>query len=153
MSSMDFALMPEPSRQGLVQFDASEIVRLWGEQFLDVHRLAHKLQQTPSRYRVAAILPSQELDDTAFAELERSGWLVVEVPESLTEASNDRIAAYLTTQLSEGRQETLQRVAAMGTSDAATQVDDGQDLEMSDDAEAEFLEFVNDPANQLGGHF
>lgn len=150
MQTMDFALMPEPSRQGLVQFDASEIFRLWSER-LDIHRLVRKLQSpVASGYRVAAMLPSQELDAEELAALESSGVLVVEVPQSLSEASEEKIAAYLTSQLSDGHRETAQRMAAMGTTDPGSP--DGDDLQLSGDEEADFLEFVNDPANQIGGH-
>ena len=151
MQTLDFALMPEPSRQGLAQFHASEIFRLWSER-LDVHQLVRRLQsQVASGYRVAAVLPSQELDAEDLAVLERSGVLVVEVPQSLSEASEEKIATYLTSQLSEGYRWTAQRMAAMGTTDPASS--DSDELQLSEDEEQEFLEFVNDPANQIGGHF
>ena len=98
------------------------------------------------------MLPNQELGAEAFSALESGGVLVVEVPQSFSEASNERIAEYLTSQLGDGQRETTARMAALGTSDPGHEDDGEADLRMNTDEEAEFLEFVNDPANQLGGH-
>ena len=152
MPTLDFALAPEPSRQQEVRFDASEIVRLWDAD-VDILRVgSSRLLARASQYRVAAMLPTQELDAEAFSALESDGVLVVEVPQSFREASNERIAEYLTSQLSDGHRETTARMAALGTSDLGLDGDGTADLRMNTEEEADFLEFVNDPANQLGGH-
>ena len=156
MSMMDFMRTPHsgPSRQGQVQFDASEILRLWGES--DTHHLLRNLQRAFAAhegYKVAAILPTQELSAAEYELLEDSGVLVVEVPTDLAESSEAGIAAYLTAQLNDGAQATAARMAAIGTTDPSVTTDGQNEVQLSDEEEAEFLEFVNDPANQLGGHF
>jgi len=153
-STMDFALLPNwnPSRQGQAQFRASEILRLWTQG--NVHEVLSNLSRTRRKgYRVAAILPTQELSAGDYEALEDSGVLVVEVPSNLSESSEEGIADYLTAQLNEGANATAARMAAIGTSDPSAAVSGQEELELSDEEEAEFLEFVNDPANQLGGHF
>lgn len=154
MPTMDFALMPnwEPSRQGQVQFRASEILRLWSQG--DVHDILRNLNGTNRKgYRVAAILPTQELSAQDYEALEDSGVLVVEVPSNLSQASEASIADYLTAQLTEGANATAARMAAIGTADPSAAALGQDELQLSDEEETEFLEFVNDPANQLGGHF
>lgn len=155
-STMDFALLPnwDPPRQGQAQFHASEILRLWPQGHVR-DMLSHLLGARQQGYRVATILPTQELSAEDYEALEDAGVLVVEVPEHLSQSSEASIADYLTAQLNEGATVTAARMAAIGTSDpsATTTVVAPDELQLSDEDEAEFLEFINDPANQLGGHF
>lgn len=148
MSTNDFALPPNtnPSRQGQVQLRASEIVRLGSQ--ADVDDL---LSSPPSKgYRVAAVLPKQELSAWALEALEDAGVLVVKVPSNLSEAS---IAAFLTAQLNEGASATAARMDAIDTSAPAAAVYGHDELHLSDEEEAEFLDAINHPVNQLGCHF
>lgn len=140
----------EPRREGSVSFDASEILPLWKQQG-DWHRLLH--QERQEGYRVAAVLPNQELTAEDYDSLGDAGMLVIEVPAEMESKSKQDIASFLTTQLTEGEQATAAGMSALGVSDARTAGVDGMAVEMTDEEEAEFLDFLNDPANQLGGHF
>jgi hypothetical protein len=70
----------------------------------------------------------------------------------MSESSEAIIAAYLTAQLNEGANATAARMAAIGISATAAAVYGQDELQLSDEEEAEFLEGINDPVNQLGGH-
>lgn len=151
MPTMDFMVQPywEPSRQGPVQFRASEVLRLWDNG--DARRLLlQPSDDEHGQYRVAAVLPGQDLSPATYEALEDADILVVEVPEDLARSPADRIAAYLSAELNEGSKATSERMAALSAV-AAEPVHD--ELQLSEEEEAELLDFVNDPANQLGGHF
>ena len=157
MSTMEFLTgHSESSRPGPVKFRASEILRLWSGKDKHHHDLLNKLRRTGGgheRYKVAAILPSQELSEEDYEALEDSDVLVIEVPQDLETSSESEIAAFLTAELTAGATATAKRMAAIGTTDPAVAALSEDELQLSDEEEAELLEFVNDPANQLGGHF
>jgi hypothetical protein len=150
---MDLAFSTSPGRsQKRVEFQPFEILRLWsglGREFLTGQR-----SPNTKGYCVAAILPMQEVSFEDYELLEDLGMLVVEVPSYLKDASDTDVADYLTHLLDEGRRATAARMEAIGTADSdAAGVGKENDLHMSRDEDAALLDFVNDPANQLGGHF
>jgi hypothetical protein len=99
------------------------------------------------------MLPTQELTAEDYEALEDVGVLVLEVPSDLADASEAEIANYLTTQLNEGFKATAARMAALGTTTPSATESGENELRFSEEEEAELLELVNHPANQLGGHF
>ena len=88
-----------------------------------------------------------------FDALEAAGLLVVEVPAALERESPSRIADYLNAQLAVGARATTERMAGLAACGPAPAPEESPAPELSDDEEADLLEFMNDPANQLGGPF
>jgi hypothetical protein len=128
---------------------ASEVVLLWAHP----GELAKLKQQHPSRssaVRIAAVRPGQVLAFQDLEELEDAGVLVVQVPSSVPSESNAEVAKYLTGQLRAGTKATQDRMVALGTCEPATAAAGQRDLTQTKKAEAQLLELINDPVNQLG---
>ena len=141
---------PEPSRQAQLRVRASDVFRLWpGDAAREV---LNKLSGgAPKANRVAVVLPQQELSAEDYEALEDAGVLVVEVPAKLAQSSDASIADYLTGQLNAGTNATVSRMTAIGIVDPSPVEREDALLRAVDD-EGTLLEFVNDPANQQGGH-
>jgi len=142
---------PEPSRQAQLRVRASDVFRLWpGDAAREV--LSNLSGGARKANRVAVVLAQQELSAEEYEALEDAGVLVVEVPSTLAQSSDASIADYLTCQLNDGTNATAARMTAIGNVDRSPLERDDELLRAVDD-EGKLLSFVNDPANQQGGHF
>lgn len=141
----------ERSSGATVVVRASDIV-MWNEP--SATRLQREKSGAPA-CRIAVTLPDVQLSVDDYDRFEEAGVLVIEVPQSLATEPKSRIAAYLTDLLSEGERamaegadasaaEELEVEFGAGGADAAPP--------MSPDEEQEFLDAINDPANQLGSY-
>jgi len=153
MPTTDFRLTPSPvpSRRGRLRIRASDVFRLWpGDAALAV--LSNLSGGARKANRVAVVLPQQELSAEDYEALEVAGILVVEVPVTLAQSSDASIANYLSKRLNEGANATAARRAAIGTADPPAVRRENESRVCVED-ESRLLQFINDPANQLGGHF
>lgn len=119
------------------------------------------LAQPWGRRRFAIFIRDCGLESEDYDRLEDAGLLAVEVPADMREASQAEIAAYLTQQLKCGERATLPRMNVADSDSQNAQFEFGVDDSLDDfevkpmtqEEEKQFLDFVNDPVNQIGGRF
>jgi len=151
MTDVRLTPSPEPSRGRRLRIRACDIFRLWPGD--DAQEVLRNLRGGAGKAgRVAAVLPGQDFSAEDYEALEDAGVLVVEVPVTLAQSSDASIADYFTKRLNEGANATVARMTAIGTA-GPPPVEREDELRLSIGDESELIEFVNDPAKQLGGHF
>lgn len=139
----------EVERRTQVRVRASEVVRLWaGPSVLSELQARHTLQR--KAVRIAAVRADQRLSLEDYEVLEDSGIWVVQIPADAPSSSSAEVARYLTDQLSAGSEATAERMAALGTAQNFPDAAEHGHTVVLRKEEEEFLEFLNDPANQLG---
>lgn len=154
MNSLRYELPPTVSAEPSSGFKASDIVRLRNEAE-DVPRLMLEGSEglADVDYKVAVVLPGEKLSLDSYAALERTGYFVLEVPAEIADSPSNKIAEYLNGELQSGVVHTAERMEALQrTRYEPEPVDTGDDLNLSKEEEAEFLDFINDPANHSGGY-
>ena len=136
-------------RSTRVPVRASDVVRLWAVPG-GLSGLRARNASQRKAVRIAAVLPNQGLALADYEVLEALGVLVVQIPADVPSGSNAAVARYLTEQLRVGSEATAARMTALGTVENVPNAAEYGDTGLSREEEEGFLEFLNDPANQLG---